>query len=74
MSTAEVRRRYRREIAVAQQLFDPPVLPPAMQMEEWRNDMRCDTCRCDISIVWKQDDGTRYRRCVNCKEGREARG
>jgi hypothetical protein len=70
MSTAEVRRRYKREVAAAQQLFDPPVLPPAMQMEEWQLDMRCDRCRVPSSCLYKQPDGSRVRRCERCEEAK----
>ncbi len=68
MSTAEVRRRYKRELAAAQQLFDPPALPLAI--ERWR-DQYCDRCGIGTGRVW-HDDGERYRRCVKCEEGREA--
>ncbi len=69
MSTAEVRRRYKRELAGAQLKLDPPVLPPAMQLEEWRQDQRCDRCRCGTGRIWN-DDGTRYRRCKPCEEAK----
>jgi hypothetical protein len=47
-----------------------PVLPPAFQMEAWRKDMLCDTCRQACSIVWKRDNGERVRRCEKCEEGK----
>ena len=62
MSTAEVRRRYKRELAAAQGRLDEPVLPPAL------DDQRCDRCGIGTGHVWKQDDGTRYRRCRKCEE------
>jgi hypothetical protein len=60
MSTAEVRRRYKRELAAAQPLFDKLVLPPAL------DDQRCDQCGIGTGRVWKQPNGEHVRRCVKC--------
>ncbi len=64
MSTAEVRRRYKREISAAKHLFDEPVLPPAL------DDQRCDRCGIGTGHRWTRDDGSSYRRCVPCEEGK----
>lgn len=69
MSSAQLARTYRRELreAKAKPALAEPVLPPAFQMEQWRSDMLCDLCRGPTSIVWKQTNGERVRRCEACE-------
>ncbi len=69
MSTAEVRRRYKRELAAAQPRLDEPLLPPA------RDDQRCDRCGIGTGYVWltregfwQKGGGACYRRCKPCEE------
>lgn len=67
MSTADLAKRYRRELAAAKPRLDPIALPPA-----WALNMHCVSCGEITGLLWREKSGERVRRCGKCEEGRGA--